>query len=162
MLNMLLLIKLKTMNPLLDAVISMDEAHVVFTLPRSFFGACRLTYTLRVVPSTLLIRRAVEFDELIEDAIRRLLGGSLSHDNFRELQLPVIIKTLTFVVGKQSAESQSSSAYLFSKALCAGLLFKVVSSGIDMSLDANGWAPAAHTDFSERVVPGKAPSLPNF
>lgn len=51
--------QVKTMKSLLDVAISMNDAHAVLTLVRSCFGACRLYYTPRVVPSTLEMRGAV-------------------------------------------------------------------------------------------------------
>lgn len=95
--------QVQTMMPLLDAATSMEDAYVAFTLLRSFFGACRLSYTLCVVPYTMAMRGAVAFDPMIEDSMRRLLGGSLSREYFRELQPPVKSNTPTFGVWLQSA-----------------------------------------------------------
>lgn len=94
--------------------------------------------------------------------MRLLLSGSLSRENFRELQLPVTSKTPTFRVSLQSSESISCADYICSQALCAGLLSRVVSRDIDMSLYADRRTQAEHADLSERVSPGEAPILPDF
>lgn len=78
-----------------------------------------------------------------------MLDGALSRETFRELQLPVASKTPTFGVGIQSAESIEYAAYLCSQALSSRLLRKVVSSDVDISLDADKYSPAAHADLAE-------------
>eukprot|EP00171_Calliarthron_tuberculosum_P010506 IDg10506t1 len=156
------LTQVKGMQPLLDAVAEMGDMHVAFTLLRSCFGACRLSHTLRCVPSTLVMRGAMLFDSMIEDALRRLLGGTLPHATFRELQLPVNTPQPSFGVGLQSAESCASAAFLCSQSLCARLLRLLVPRDIDMSLDGDKWAPAAHVDLSERCADGETTPLSEF
>lgn len=114
------------MKLLLDSVLPMGDEPVYFALLRSLFCACRLYYVLCVVYSTLDIRGAVEFDSMIEDAMRQLLGSSLSRESFRELHIPVKINTTKFGVGIQSDESLASAAYLCYLTLFASLLRKFV------------------------------------
>jgi len=106
--------QVKEMRPMLQAISEMEDMHVAFFLLRTCFGCCRMAYTLRTVPPSATARGAQLFDSMIELALRRLLGGSLPTNTFKELQLPV--NTSTFGVGLTSAVLTASAAYFASVA----------------------------------------------
>lgn len=72
----------QALNPLLDTVADLGDSHVAFKFLRSCFSACRISYTLHVVPSTLEMGGAVLFDKRIEAEFWLLLGGALLRATF--------------------------------------------------------------------------------
>ena len=111
---------IQELKSLIDAILELEDSHVAFQLFRSCLGVCRINYLLRVIPTKATLKGAEEFDELMENALRRLIGGVLDKDIFKELQLPVkdISKnTPTFGVGITSAVHTAASAFLASCSL---------------------------------------------
>eukprot|EP00171_Calliarthron_tuberculosum_P014696 IDg14696t1 len=87
------------MKLLLDALNTMGDVHVAFTVLRSYFGACCVVYTQRVGLPTLAMIAADVFDSKIEETLRRMLGVALPLDTFRDLQVPISEETPTFELG---------------------------------------------------------------
>lgn len=89
----------KAAQELLDTISTLEDSHVAFYLLRSCFGSCRLTYLLRCVPTESSLKAAQLYDIMIERSLRGILGGVLSPNVFRELQLPVKAPGPSFGVG---------------------------------------------------------------
>ena len=111
----------QTLAPLTKAIRELEDMQVALTLLRHCAGACKIVYLLRTVPTTLVLEAASLFDDLLQNCLRDMVGGSLSPDVFRELQLPLNTSTPGFGIGLTSTKDTASSAFLASLGLVRSL-----------------------------------------
>ncbi len=71
-------------SELIDKLAGMADAHCELTLIRACLGASRLNFVLRSTPKHATDLLAAEFDKHIERAVRRIAGGILERDAFRD------------------------------------------------------------------------------
>ena len=83
------------LKPLCEDVASLQDSHVAFHLLKACLGVCKINYLLRVTPPACTGPGALIFDRMMQSAQRTIVGGTLDSAIFRELQLPVAIKTDT-------------------------------------------------------------------
>ena len=116
--------KVRSLEPLLDDVAALEISHVSFTLLKFCCGVCKINYLLRVAPADSTASGAVVFDNLLEKCMRRILGGTLDYEVFKELQLPM--KTDPehphLGIGLTSACDTAASAFISSAAGCNKLV----------------------------------------
>ncbi len=119
--------QVQEMQQLFDAIADLSDGQIAFYLLRSYFGSCRLAYNLHCVPPEASLRAADLYDRNVEDCLRRLIGGVLPHEIFKELQLPVKVPRPSFCIGLLSAASTASFAYLTSRITTKHLVQSLLS-----------------------------------
>ena len=75
----------RSLEPLLDDVAALENSHVSFALLKFCLGVCKINYPLRVTPADSAASGTALFDNLLEKCMRRILGGSLDPEVFKEL-----------------------------------------------------------------------------
>lgn len=138
----------ESLRPLLEAVVKLEDLQVALSLLRTCFGICRLTYLLRAIPSAQTQKGAKAFDVMIEDFVRKLLGGVLDHTIFKELQLPLSSKKPSLGIGLSSAVSSSPPAFLASLSLTRPLCRDVLPRSANAALSADPAAVQAYEMWS--------------
>ena len=151
--------QVKDAELLLEAIADLPDAHVAFYLLRACFGSCRLAYTLRCVPPEASLRAAQRYDAALEDTLRRLIGGVLSSDVFRELQLPVKSPEPSFGVGLLSAVSCASAAYISSRMSTGKLVHRLLARIVSCHPLDDVHFEGAYRDYANRCIPGDVPSF---
>ncbi len=149
----------KDAAPLLKAIAGLPDAHVAFYLLRACFGSCRLAYILRFVPPEASLRAAHLYDAALEDTLRRLIGGVLPSNVFRELQLPVKSPTPSFGVGLLSAVSCASAAYISSRMSTWKLVHRMISHSVACHPLDDVHFEGAYRDYANRCAPGDVPAF---
>ena len=141
----------QTLVPLTNAIRELEDMQVALTLLRTCAGACRIIYLLITVPTALVLEAAAMFDDLVETCLRDMIGGSLSLDVFRELQLPLNTAAPCFVIGLTSARDIASSAFLASLGLFRGLHAFMLQVAIPSGLNGEPYAIDAYDDWRARA-----------
>ena len=79
----------RSLEQLLDDVAALGNSHVSFTPLKFCHGVCKINFFPRVTPPDSTASGAALFDNLLEECMRRILGGALDSEVFKELQLPM-------------------------------------------------------------------------
>ena len=128
-------------------VIDLDCAQTSLTLLRIAIGVGSVNCLLRAVPATASKRGARLFDSFMYNALNALVGGTLSLDSFRELQLPLRALTdgtHTYGLGLQSAVSTAPAAYTASVTQTHKLVQSMITSVGDLALSDPFYAQQTH------------------
>ena len=113
---------------------------------------------IRVIPTHAALKGARLFDEIMEDALRRLLGGVLDSEMFKELQLPVNDKKdqPTFGVGLTSAANTAAAAFLASASLTKRLCDSFPGTRPNSPLSEDDEVLKSYEIYRGQCAPGKA------
>ena len=142
---------MQTLVPLTNAIRELEDMQVALTLLRTCAGACRIIYLLRTVPNTLVLEAAAMFDDLVETCLRDMIGGSLSLDIFRELQLPFNKAAPCFGIWLTCAKDIALSAFLASLGLFRGVHVFMLQDAIHSGLNGEPYAIEAYDDWRVRA-----------
>ncbi len=131
----------------------LEDAHVAFFLLRKCFGVCKMAYLLRTVPTAATLMGSTEYDGIIESTLRRVLGGYLPHQTFRELQLPIHTRKPSFGVGLSSAASTAPGAYVSARTATHDLVQALIlRTGMDTSVIGDESVRKAHEVLQEKAA----------
>ena len=70
--------KVKALEPLFEMFVTLENAHVSFTLLKFCLGVCKINYLLRVTPVQCTKLGAQLFDKFFENGLRIIVGGCLT------------------------------------------------------------------------------------
>lgn len=79
----------RSIQPLLDAIQKLEDAHVALHLLRSCFAVCRTRHLWLTTPPLAAKSGSRLFDNMIQNCFRSIMGGVLDTKTFHELQLPL-------------------------------------------------------------------------
>ena len=114
-----------------------------------------MLYLLRTVPTALVLDAATLFDDLLQNCLRDMVGGSLSPDVFRKLQLPLNATTPCFGIGLTSAKYTASSAFLASLGLVRSLHAFMLQATTPAGETGEKHALNSYNDWRARSEPGR-------
>ena len=92
----------------------MEDTHVSYHLIRPCVPVNKINHFLRTVPPRIMKEHAQRVDKMLLKSSNRIAGTTLNYDLWKELQIPVSMKTAILGVGILSAEARIPSAYLAS------------------------------------------------
>ena len=106
--------RLEEMEEILRLIAGMEDTHVSYHLIRPCVSVNKVNHFLRTVPPRILKEHARRVDKMQVISSNRMAGTTLNYELWKELQIPVSMKTATLGVGILSAEARIPSAYLAS------------------------------------------------
>ena len=87
--------KIEQLRNVIDKIHILQDSHMEYVLLRSCFSLPKMNYLMRT--STPLVSSQFywnRFDELMREALTRILGANLSDDNWKQASLPVSMSGL--------------------------------------------------------------------
>ena len=150
-----LLRQVRALEPLMQQLSELPDAHVAFALLRACFGTCRVNYALRAMPPSTTSAAADAFDNLTAAVLRRLSMGVITDEVMSELRLPVRHddpERPHFGVGLTAATDVAPAAYMASVCATRSIAKQLRIGGAWRSLDQNEHVLHAHALLS-RLAP---------
>ena len=142
------------LKPLYDSLHDLNDAQTAFQLLRSCISVCKVRYFLNTIPPNYTRDAAILFDSMVESNLRRLIGGVLHKDVFKEFQLPVYPvndqKVPTFGIGLTSAVTISEASFISSSSSCSNLVYDMCSS-TDHQLPEDGDTKVAYESWCATI-----------
>lgn len=113
----------------LDGKAALENSHISFSLLKFYLGVCKINYLPRVTPIHATSSGAGLLYELLAKCLRRISGGTLDSEVFKELRLPITVtrEHLHIGISLASARGTAAAAFLSSASACNRLTEKALT-----------------------------------